>query len=241
MAKKEVVEALVEGGKASAGPPIGSSLGPMGVNIGQVVAEINKKTDVFKGMKVPVKIIINKDTKEFTIEIGTPPTSALIIKELGLQGGSGIPNKLKIGNLSMEQAVKIAIMKQDSLYANNMRGAVKNVLGSCQAMGVVIEGKNSNELTADIDAGKYDHIIMKQVTEMPSDKKQVLADQLVEVQKRYAPDLERMKAAKEALAAAQEAKKAAAAGAKKEDGAATPAATAAPAKGAPAKASPAKK
>ena len=75
MAKKEKVEALVDGGKASAAPPLGPALGPMGVNIGQVIAEINKKTDAFKGMKVPVTVLIDKETKEFSIEIGTPPTS----------------------------------------------------------------------------------------------------------------------------------------------------------------------
>ena len=75
----EKVEALVEGGKASAGPPLGPALGPMGVNIGEVINQINEKTKDFKGMKVPVIVII--DGKNFKIKVGTPPISAMIKKE----------------------------------------------------------------------------------------------------------------------------------------------------------------
>ncbi len=71
----DVIEALIDGGKASAAPPLGPALGPMGVNIGQVIAEINKKTEHFKGMQVPVKVIVDKETKSFEITVGTPPAS----------------------------------------------------------------------------------------------------------------------------------------------------------------------
>ena len=81
----QTVDALVEGGKASAAPPLGPALGPLGVNIGQVVAEINKKTADFKGMQVPVKVIIDTDTKEFEIKIGTPPAAELIKQEAGIK------------------------------------------------------------------------------------------------------------------------------------------------------------
>ena len=81
------VDALVEGGKASAAPPLGPALGPLGVNIGQVVAEINKKTASFQGMQVPVKVNVDTDTKEFNITVGTPPASALIKKEANLKSG----------------------------------------------------------------------------------------------------------------------------------------------------------
>ncbi|MBI3035213.1 50S ribosomal protein L11, partial [Candidatus Woesearchaeota archaeon] len=76
----QTVEALVEGGKATAAPPLGPALGPLGVNIGQIVSDINKKTSVFNGMQVPVKVIVNMDTKKFEISVGTPPASALILK-----------------------------------------------------------------------------------------------------------------------------------------------------------------
>ena len=79
----ETIEVLVEGGKASAGPPLGPALGPLGVNVMQVVNAINEKTKHFDGMKVPVKVIVDPKTKGFEIEVGTPPVTALILKELG--------------------------------------------------------------------------------------------------------------------------------------------------------------
>ena len=82
---KQTIEALVDGGKVSAGPPLGPALGPIGVNIGEVIAAINEKTRDMAGMKVPVKVIVDTETREFEVEVGTPPTSALIKKELTLQ------------------------------------------------------------------------------------------------------------------------------------------------------------
>ena len=104
---KETIDQLVEGGKATAAPPLGPALGPMGVNIGEVVAEINKKTAEFKGMQVPVKIIVDTETKEFNITVGTPPASALIKKEAKIEKGSGNPKADKIADLLIEQIIKI--------------------------------------------------------------------------------------------------------------------------------------
>ncbi len=84
---KITIPALVEGGKASAGPPLGPALGPLGVNINQIIAAINEQTKEFKGITVPVKVIVDKDTKQFEVAIGSPPVSALIKKELGIEKG----------------------------------------------------------------------------------------------------------------------------------------------------------
>ena len=84
------IKAMVDGGKASAGPPIGPALAPTGVNIGEVVAKINEKTASFAGMKVPIKVIINAN-KTFEIEVGSPPMSALIKKEAGISKAAGNP------------------------------------------------------------------------------------------------------------------------------------------------------
>jgi len=83
-----MVEALVAGGKASAGPPLGPALGPLGVNVAQVVAKINEMTKDLNGMQVPVKVTVKSRT-EFEVEVGTPPTSALILKEAGIDKGCG--------------------------------------------------------------------------------------------------------------------------------------------------------
>lgn len=168
---KESIDALVEGGKASAAPPLGPALGPLKVNIGQVITEINKKTAAFAGMKVPIKVTVDTETKAFDIFVGTPPVSGLITKELNLKTGSGIPNKLKVGNLAMEDTIKIAKMKQDSLSAASLKAAVKTVVGSANAMGVLVEGKSAREINPEIDKGTYDKLIQSEKTDVTKEKR----------------------------------------------------------------------
>ncbi len=156
MSERRVVEALVSGGQATAGPPLGPALGPLGVNILSIVDKINEITKHYAGMKVPVKIIVNTETKEFEVSVGIPTTSALIVSELGVEKGSGTPKTEKIGNLSMTQVVKVAKIKHDELLARNLKSAVKEVLGSCVSMGVTVEGADPRELQKEIAEGKYD-------------------------------------------------------------------------------------
>ncbi|KQM12513.1 50S ribosomal protein L11 [Methanomassiliicoccales archaeon RumEn M1] len=152
----DTVEVLVEGGKATPGQPLGPALGPLGVNIPKIVAEINNKTKAFNGMKVPVKIIIDSKTKDFEIKVGTPPTTSLITKELGVEKGSGSSKAVKVGNLSMEQVVRIAQMKGDSLMGKDLKHQALEVIGTCTSMGVTVEGQDSRAIRADIMAGKFD-------------------------------------------------------------------------------------
>jgi len=162
MGEKKIIEALVAGGQATAGPPLGPALGPLGLNVMTVVNKINELTKDFSGMKVPVKIIVDVETKEFEVEVGTPTASALIIKELKIEKGSGDPGKEKVGNLSFEQVVKIAKMKRPELLAKDLKGAVKEILGSCVSMGVTVEGKDPKEVQKEIDEGKYDEVFEKE-------------------------------------------------------------------------------
>jgi large subunit ribosomal protein L11 len=155
----EILEVLVEGGKASTGPPVGPALGPLGLNIVQVVKEINEKTKAFEGMKVPVKLTIDTATKKYEISVGTPPTSALILKELGLEKGSKDQRGEKVGNLTVEQAKKIALIKRDSVLGTNLKEKVKEVVGSCISMGVTVEGKDPREVQREINDGKYDGVL----------------------------------------------------------------------------------
>lgn len=151
----EVVEVLVPGGKATAGPPLGPALGPLGINVKAVVDEINKKTSEFNGMQVPVIVEVD-DKKNFTISVGVPPTTALIMKECGLEKGSGEPNVQKVGDLPLEAAVRIARMKFDNMLSYEIKTAVKEVIGSCVSVGVTVDGKEPKEIFALIDAGEYD-------------------------------------------------------------------------------------
>jgi large subunit ribosomal protein L11 len=152
----ETIEALVEGGKASAGPPLGPALGPLGVNIMQIINKINDKTKQFDGMKVPVKVIVNPKTKDFEIEVGTPPASSLIFKELGLEKGSGSAGTHKIGNLTIDQAIKVAKMKYDNLLGKELKQKTKEVIGTCVSIGVTVEGKKPQEIQKAIDKGEFD-------------------------------------------------------------------------------------
>jgi large subunit ribosomal protein L11 len=157
-----VLEALVAGGAATPGPPLGPSLGPLGVNVKAVIEEINKQTAAFKGMQVPVKITVD-DKKQFTIKVGTPPTSALIKKELGVETGSGTPNTKTIGNLTVKQAVKIAHMKKSDTLSKNLKGSVKEVVGTCLPLGVTFEGLSPKEAIKAINSGKFDSDLNEQL------------------------------------------------------------------------------
>ena len=158
MGDKKSVSALVSGGEASAGPPLGPALGPMGVNVLQVVNMINDKTKDFPGMKVPVKVEVDSESKKFTVEVGIPPTAALVSKEAGITKGSGAAGTNFAGNITMASAVKIAKMKIDSSYAKDLKSAVKEVIGSCVSSGVKVEEKPAKEVFTDISAGKYDEL-----------------------------------------------------------------------------------
>ena len=150
------VSALIEGGKATAAAPLGPALGPMGVNIGDIVNEINEKTKDYAGMKVPVKIIIDPATKSFEIEIGSPPTSALIKKEVGIAKGTANPKTDFVANMTIDQVKKVAKMKMADIGAKDVKAACKEVMGSCDSMGVTIEGKRAKETMKDVAEGRYD-------------------------------------------------------------------------------------
>ena len=156
MGDKKAINALVTGGEASAGPPLGPALGPLGVNVLAIVNEINKQTEDFKGMRVPVKVEVDPETKQFTIAIGTPTTSALIAKESGSPKGSAKPNVDFVGDLPFDKVVSIAKSKMAGSYAKSVRSAVREVVGSCVSMGVKVEGKDAREFMAELDSGKWD-------------------------------------------------------------------------------------
>ena len=161
MADKKVVELLVSGGQVTAGPPLGPALGPLGVNVMIIVNKINELTKDYAGMKVPVKVAVDPETKEFEVSVGTPTASALIVSELKIEKGSGTPSTAKVGNLNMEQVLRITKIKHHELLAKNLKVAAKEILGSCVSMGVTVDGKDPREVQREIDEGKYDEIFSK--------------------------------------------------------------------------------
>ncbi|HDD31667.1 MAG TPA: 50S ribosomal protein L11 [Thermococcus litoralis] len=161
MAKKQIVEVLVEGGKATPGPPLGPAIGPLGLNVKQVVDRINEATKDFAGLQVPVKIIVDPVTRQFEIEVGTPPVSQLIKRELGLEKGSSEATRNIVGNLTMEQVLKIAKAKKQQMLAADLKAAAKEVIGTALSMGVTVEGKDPREVQKEIDEGIYDEVFAK--------------------------------------------------------------------------------
>ncbi len=131
---KQTVSAMVEGGKASAGPPLGPALGPLGVNIKEVIDSINEKTGELKGMQVPVKVIVDTEKKTFEIEVGTPPVSALIKKEIDINKGCDMPGIKRVGDLTEEQVKKISKMK----FGSDDPQFLNQVKGTARSMGVTI-------------------------------------------------------------------------------------------------------
>jgi len=156
MANKQTISSLVTGGEASAGPPLGPALGPMGVNILQIITAINEQTKEFKGMKIPVTVSVDTDTKKWEIEVGIPSASALLLKEAGIQKGSGTSGTEWVGEVSADMIAKIAKVKLETSYANSLKSVAKQIVGTCVSLGIKVEGKTPKEFTAEINEGKWD-------------------------------------------------------------------------------------
>lgn len=139
MAKKvkAVVKLQLDAGKATAGPPVGSSLGPHGINIGAFVKEFNEKTAAQAGYIIPVVITIFED-RSFTFEMKTPPAAVLIKKAISLEKGSAKPNTSKVGKITKEQVRKIAEQKMKDLNAGSVEAAMSMIAGTARSMGVEV-------------------------------------------------------------------------------------------------------
>lgn len=156
MSDTQSVSALVTGGAASAGPPLGPALGPLGVNIMQIINTINEKTRDFEGMKVPVTVTVNTKTKQWEVNVGIPSAAALLLKEAGIQKGSGTTGSNWVGDIKADSLVKVAKAKLESSYATSIKSVAKEIAGTCISLGIKIEGKHPKEFTAEINAGKWD-------------------------------------------------------------------------------------
>ena len=156
MANKQTISSLVTGGEASAGPPLGPALGPMGVNILQIISAINEQTKEFQGMKIPVTVSVDADTKKWEIKVGIPSAAALLLKEAGIQKGSGTSGTEWVGEVSADMIAKIAKVKLETSYASSLKSVAKQIVGTCVSLGIKVEGKTPKEFTAEINEGKWD-------------------------------------------------------------------------------------
>ncbi|MCL4327891.1 MAG: 50S ribosomal protein L11 [Candidatus Thermoplasmatota archaeon] len=150
----QTINTMVEGGKATTGPPLGPALGPLGLNLAQVIKDINEKTKAFQGMQVPVSVIVTDPAqKKYEIKVGIPPTSALIKKELGIEKGSGKKKEQIAGNATIEQIKNVAKAKLSDMMSYDLKGAVMEVLGTCVSLGITVDGKDPKEIQTLIKQG----------------------------------------------------------------------------------------
>ncbi len=199
------VKLIVEGGAMKPGPAVAQQLGPLGINLGKVIADVNTATAGFKGINVPVELNVDTKTKLYEIKVSSPSVAELIKKELKLEKGSGSAGSTKVGNIALEQVIALAQTKQPDLLAKDLRAAVKLVVGTCVSLGVLVDNKQAKDIEKDIDAGKYDKHISQGITEVSEEKKQDLERHFALVksaQDKAAKAAEEAKASEEAAKAA---------------------------------------
>lgn len=140
MAKKviAVVKLQIPAGKATPAPPVGTALGPHGVNIMQFTKEFNARTADQAGMIIPVVLTVYQD-RSFTFITKTPPVAVLIKKAVGIESGSGEPNKNKVATISKSKVREIAEIKMPDLNAGSIEAAMRMVEGTAKSMGVTVE------------------------------------------------------------------------------------------------------
>lgn len=164
MARKETLDLLIEGGKAAPGANSAPKLSALKMNVGEIFKQINDKTKAYAGMQVPVKVEMNPDDKTFEIKVGTPPVSSLVKKEMKIElmkitEEEKTAGKTTMGDVKMDQLVKVAKMKQSALFCKTLKACVKQVVGTCASMPITVEGKKPIEVIKEIDEGKYDSVI----------------------------------------------------------------------------------
>ena len=142
MAPKKKVQALIklqiQAGAATPAPPVGPALGQHGVNIMDFVKQYNAATEKQKGEIVPVEITVYED-RSFTFITKTPPASRLLLKAAGLEKGSAVPHKDKVGSVTWKQCEEIATLKKDDLNANDVEAGAKIIAGTARSMGIVVK------------------------------------------------------------------------------------------------------
>ncbi len=158
---KKTLKFIIEGGKATPGPPIGPSLSPYKVNVVEVVNAINNATKDYEGLPVPVEVTVDTDTRKFEVKVGIPTTTALLMKFAGAKEPTGDPAHKKIGDVKFEDIIKIAIIKKEQLSAKTLKSAVKTILGTARAIGVSVEGKDPRDVVRLVDQGFYDELIKR--------------------------------------------------------------------------------
>ena len=179
------IKLLVEGGAMQPGPALSQKIGPLGLNIGQIISKVNDATKDFKGLKVPVELDVDTSTKEIKVNVFSPPVSELLKKELEITKGSSIQSKVQVANVSIEQIISVAKNKLPDLLCKDLKSAVKTIIGSCGSLGILIENKFALE-------------IEQEITETPEEKKIELDKYFSEISEEQKEIIKQEEAEKEA-------------------------------------------
>lgn len=163
-----IIKIIAEGGSMKPNPALAQKMGPLGINMGKIISDVNSSTKKFAGMKIPVVLDINTNTKEVKVEVQQPSTAELLKKEFGILKGSSQPQKFKTANSSIEQIIKIAKEKQG--LEKSLKSAVRTVVGACRSMGILIESKEPEIVTDEIGKGVYDDAISQEKTSPSAEK-----------------------------------------------------------------------
>ncbi|MGC9148275.1 MAG: 50S ribosomal protein L11 [Sulfolobales archaeon] len=161
MPRVRVVRAEIQAGKASVAPPLAPALQQLGLDPLKIMDEINRLTKRYEGYVVKVKIFVDQDTLKYDIKIDLPTTTDLLLKTANVSEPSGDPAKKKIGDVSLEKIIEVAIVKKRELNAKSLKAAVKSLLGSARSIGLTVDKKDPKEVSKEIDAGVYDEIFKK--------------------------------------------------------------------------------
>jgi len=230
-----IIKIIAEGGSMKPNPALAQRMGPLGINMGKIIGDVNSSTKKFAGMKIPVVLDINTKTKEVKVEVQQPSTASLLKKEFGIEKGSAQPQKFKTANVPIETLIRIAKEKQK--LEKSLKSSLKTIVGACRSVGILVESKEPSVVTAEIENGVYDDLIKQEKITPSPEKIKELASFFEKIKKSQ----DEIRKKEEEEKAKEEAEKAA----KAATGAAVPAAPGAtPAAAAPAaekKAEPAKK
>ena len=155
------VRLRVKGGSATPQPPVGPTIAQLGLDVNEVINEINKLTEHLKDIEVTVLLHVDTDTKNYRIEVKSPPSSALLLKIAGASEPSGDPAHKKVGNVSIEDVIRVALMKKNEMNSRSLKAAVKSLVSTASTIGLSVEGKSAKEIIKLIDEGFYDSVFLK--------------------------------------------------------------------------------
>lgn len=155
------VRLKVKGGSATLQPPVGPTIAQLGLNVEEVVSKVNEMTKHLRDLEVTLLIHVDTDTKNYRVEVKSPSTTSLLLRAANASEPSGDPAHKKVGNLTIEDVVKVALMKRNELSCKSLKAAVKTVISTASTIGLNVDGREGKEILNQVDKGAYDSLLLK--------------------------------------------------------------------------------